>query len=162
MKILSYGLDQRMEPRLAFFLRGHVVDVMRASLWMKEDRGAQDFLNLASSMRLALEDWGRSYRLLKELEEAFLSVELEGLSVYKRPISLPETEVVFFAPIPDPPSLRHFNAFGENPISHFAFGNTQTLLGHRQALTVNGLAPQGEVAAIIARDKQNGPASIAG
>lgn len=162
MKLLSYGLDPRMEPRLAFYLRGHVIDVMRASLWMKEDRSAQDFLSLASSMRLALEDWNKSFSLLKQLEDSFQSLEFEGLSIYKRPVSLPESEVVFFAPIPDPPSLRFFNAFGEGPISNFDFGNTQTLVGHQQPLPVSGLSPQGEVAVIVARDKNNGPSTIAG
>lgn len=162
MKILSYGLDLRMEPRLAFYLRGHVIDVMRASLWMKEDRGAQDFLNLASSMKLALEDWNKSLSLLKQLEDSFQSLDFEGLSIFKRPVSMPESEVVFFAPVPDPPSLRFFNAFGEGSISTFHFGNTQTLVGHQQPLPVSGLAPQGEVAAIVARDKNNGPFAVAG
>lgn len=162
MKLLSYGLDRRMEPRLAFSLRGYAVDVMRASLWMKEDRNAQDFLNLASSLRLALEDWGRSFSLLKELEAAFESLAFESLSVFKRPVALPESDIIYFPPIPDPPSVRCFQAFAEQRAQQFEFGHTQTLHGHRDSLKHVGLTPQGEIAAIIAADKQGGAPQVAG
>lgn len=133
MKLLSYGLDHRMEPRLAFSLNGQVIDVMRASLWMKEHRQAIDYLSLPSSMSLALQDWGRSFSLLKQLKEAFESLDAGSLSIFDRPVALPENEVAFFAPIPDPPSLRFFQALTSPSASGFNFGNTQTLFGQGQA-----------------------------
>ena len=148
MKLLSYGLDQRMEPRLAFSLNGYAVDVMRASLWMKENRNAQDYLSLPSSMKLALLDWGSSLPLLKNLEQALQNADLTDLSIYSRPVALLETDIVCFAPIPDPPSLRYFSAFESS--GKFSFGNTQTLLGHNQPLAHTGLTARGELAAIIA------------
>ena len=162
MKLLSYGLDRRMEPRLAFSLRGFAVDVMRASLWMKEDRNAQDFLNLASSLRLALEDWGRSFSLLKELEDAFQSLAFENLSVYKRPVAMPESDIVYFPPLADPPAIRFFHAFSSQASSLFEFGQAQTLHGHRASLKHAGLTPQGEISAVIAADKEGGTPQIAG
>ena len=51
MKLLSYGLDRRMEPRLAFSLRGYAIDVMRASLWMKEDRLDEDSNELITFLK---------------------------------------------------------------------------------------------------------------
>ncbi len=148
MKLLSYGLDQRMEPRLAFSLNGYAVDVMRASLWMKENHQAQDYLSLASSMLLTLQHWNRSLSLLKNLEHAFKGLDLATLSIYGRPLAILETEIVFFAPIPDPPSMRYFSAFDSD--LDFSFGNTQTLLGHDQPLKYAGLAARGEIAIIVA------------
>lgn len=163
MKLLSYGLDHRMEPRLALSLKGYTIDVMRASLWMKENRNAQDYLNLASSMRLALLDWKRSLSLLKNLEEALQGIDdLSGLIVYDRPVALAESDIVFFAPVPDPPSLRYFHAFDNENHSGFSFGNTQTLLGNHQELTHPELTAQAEIAAIIARDKDGSNLQIAG
>jgi len=162
MKLLSYGLDPRMEPRLAFLLRDQAVDVMRASLWMKKDRGAQDFLNLASSMKLALESWDRSLSLLTNLHSAFNSLDFEKLSVHDRTLSLPISDIVMFAPVPDPPSLRYFNAFNEERPLEFTFGNTQTLLGHNTPLNHSGLKPQGEIAAIIATNGERGQTELAG
>ncbi|MCF7823934.1 MAG: fumarylacetoacetate hydrolase family protein [Candidatus Marinimicrobia bacterium] len=162
MKLLSYGLDYRMEPRLAFSLRGHAVDVMRASLWMKDERNAIDFLNLASSMKLALEDWERSFKLLKELEAAFLNLQFEELSIFGRPVSMLETDVVFFAPVPDPPSMRYFRSDDPENQGAFFFGNTQTLLGHQQTLTQTGLQAQGEMAAILGGKKGEKHVSVAG
>ena len=162
MKLLSYGLDYRMEPRLAFSLGGQAIDVMRASLWMKEDRNAQDFLNLASSMRLALEDWQRSFSLLSQLEDAFKNIDTTGLSIHARPLAQAEDDIIFFAPIPDPPSIRFFNAFVDDSPESFDFGQTQTLLGHGQELIPTGLSPRGEIATIIAANKMGENPEIAG
>ncbi|MEA3286122.1 MAG: fumarylacetoacetate hydrolase family protein [Candidatus Marinimicrobia bacterium] len=148
MKLLSYGLDQRMEPRLAFLLNGYAVDVMRASLWMKENHKAQDYLSLPSSMKLALLDWGHSLPLLQNLERALQGIALAELNIYGRPVALLETDVVFFAPVPDPPALRYFAAF--EPDAGFSFGNTQTLLGNNQPLSHAGLTAKGEIACVIA------------
>lgn len=151
-----------MEPRLAFSLRGQAVDVLRAALWMKEDRNARDYLNLASSMRLALEDWDRTQSLLTELINSFQSLEFEAIHIYKRPVSMPETDVVFFAPIMDPPSLRFFNAFTEKTPEQFTFGNTQTLFGHNQALSQPALTVLPEIGAIVGGPKNQDSRSIAG
>jgi 2-keto-4-pentenoate hydratase/2-oxohepta-3-ene-1,7-dioic acid hydratase in catechol pathway len=162
MKLLSYALDYRMEPRLAFSLGGQAIDVMRASLWMKEDRNAQEFLNLASTMKLTLENWPRCFALLVQLEETFRNIETSGLITHGRSVALPEDEIVFFPPIPDPPSIRFFNAFTDDSPEYFDFGQTQTLLGHLQELSVSGLSPRGEIAAIIAATKYSENQEIAG
>jgi len=162
MKLLSYGLEHRMEPRLAFLLNGQAVDVMRASLWMKEERGAIDFLNLPSSMKLALENWEKSFSLLKALETAALSLDFESLNIFGRPLSMPLADIAFFAPIPDPPSLRYFQASQPDGLASFTFGNTQTLLGHNQILSHAGLSPKAELAAIIAAKKEDEHCSVAG
>ena len=162
MKLLSYGLEYRMEPRLAFSLGGQAIDVMRASLWMKEDRNAQDYLNLASSMKLVLENWPRSFSLLSQLEDAFKNIDTTGLSIHARPVALAEDDIVFFAPIPDPPSIRFFNAFVDESAQSFDFGQTQTLLGHGQELMPTGLSPRGEIAAIVAANASGEKPEIAG
>ncbi|MCF7825730.1 MAG: fumarylacetoacetate hydrolase family protein [Candidatus Marinimicrobia bacterium] len=162
MKLLSYGLDIRMEPRLAFSLRGQAIDVMRASLWMKEDRHAQEFLSLASTMKLLLMDWQRSFALLRQLEDAFQNIDPSGLKTHHRPVALPEDDIVFFAPMPDSPSIRFFNAFSDSSPEHFDFGQTQTLLGHGHELPSTSLAPRGEIAAIIAGNKTTRDPVIAG
>jgi len=147
MKLLSYGLDHHMEPRLAFSLNGYAIDVMRASLWMKENYKAQDYLNLPSSMSLLLQNWEQSFPLLENLVQAFHSLEYSKLSIYDRPVSLPETDIVFFAPVPNPPSLRYFSAFSET--RGFRFGNTQTLLGNNQPVAHSSLTLQGEMCAVM-------------
>mgnify|MGYP002725583697 CR=1 FL=1 len=162
MKLLSYGLDHRMEPRLAFSLNGYAVDVMRASLWMKEDRNVTDYLNLASTMTMILKDWDVSLSLLKRLEEALLSIQPESQSIYDRPLAMPLDDIVYFAPVPDPPSIRYFDAFTDNTKRKFSFGNTQTLKGHRQGLIHPGLSCQPEIAAIVAGNKSDPELKIGG
>ena len=162
MKLLSYALDYRMEPRLAFSLAGQAIDVMRASLWMKEDRNAHDFLNLASTMKLTLENWQRCFSLLTQLEDAFRNIDTSGLKTHHRPVALAEDDIVFFSPIPDPPSIRFFNGYIDESPEYFDFGQTQTLLGHRQELSAAGLSPRGEIAAIIAATKHSENLEIAG
>ena len=162
MKLLSYGLEYRMEPRLAFSLGDYVIDVMRASLWMKEDRKAQQYLNLPSSMRLALQDWSQTFALLKQLEEAFESIEVQGLSIFNRSVAHLISDIAIFVPIPDPPSLRYFKTVGKDQMSGFNFGNTQTLFGHGQAQPYSGLTPQGELAAVLAGSKAGSELKIAG
>jgi hypothetical protein len=151
-----------MEPRLAFALGGYAVDVMRAALWMKEDRNAQEFLNLPSSMRLALEEWGRALGLLKELEESFRSLSFESLSVHKRPVAILEADIEYFAPVSDPPAIRYFDSFSEKKVTEFDFGQPQTLLGHKEAVRHAGLSPRGEIAAVVAVEKGGGSPTIAG
>ena len=148
MKLLSYGLDHHMEPRLAFSVRGYAVDVMRASLWMKENRNITDYLSLPSTMKLALQDWTKSFGLLKNLEEAIQRINFDSQNIYGRPLALPENDIAFFAPIPDPPCLRYF--FASESSATFLFGNTQTLLGHNQEITQTGLSMRGEMGAVIA------------
>lgn len=162
MKLLSYGLDYSMEPRLAFSLGGQAIDVMRASLWMKADRNAQDYLNLASSMKLVLEDWQRSFSLLSQLEEAFRNIDTAGLTIHGRPLALAEDDIVFSPPISDPSSIRFYNAFVDESPEYFDFGQTQTLLGHQQDLKPGGLSPRGEIAAVIAASKGSENPEIAG
>jgi len=162
MKLLSYGLDYHMEPRLAFSLRGQAIDVMRASLWMKSDRNAQEFLTLASSMKLVLEDWSRSFSLLSQLEEVFQSIDPVGLKTHNRLVAMPEDDIIFFSPIPDPPSIRFFNAFIDESAQQFDFGQTQTLKGHGQDIKLNGLSPRGEIAAILSATKLGEHPEIAG
>jgi len=162
MKLLSYGLDYRMEPRLAFSLGGQAIDVMRASLWMKEDRKAQNYLDLASSMKLILENWQRSFALLSHLEDSFKNIDTTGLSIHGRPVAQAEEDIVFFAPVPDPPSIRFFNAFMDESPQFFDFGQTQTLRGHNQVIETTGLFPRGEIAALISASKDGVSPEIAG
>ena len=162
MKLLSYALEPRMEPRLAFSLNGYAVDVMRAALWMKVERNSHDYLNLASSMRLALENWSLTTSLLHELLNAFQSLELSKLKVYDRLVAMAETEIAFFPPIPDPPTLRLFQSFQQDAGRAFFFGNTQTLLGHLQPLRFSGLAPSIEMAAIVGNSGEAQRPTIAG
>lgn len=162
MKLLSYGLDHRMEPRLAFSLNGFAVDVMRASLWMKSNRGAQDFLTLPSSMRLLLEDWTRNQHLLQELIKALKGQDLGSMTTHGRPVAMEESDIVFFPPVPDPPTLRHFQTFQPKASRQFHFGNAQTLYGHGQALAVQGLTPLPEIGMITARPDSAKRPEVAG
>lgn len=114
MKLLSYSLDRRVEPRLAFSYAGYAVDVMRAALWMKDNRKATQFLTLATSMRLALADWNTQFPLLQELQSAISTLELSGLRANDRPVALPEDEIVFFPPVTDPINVRDFYAFEQH------------------------------------------------
>jgi len=161
MKLLSYGLDHRMEPRLAFALRGYAVDIMRAALWMKEQRQAREFLTLPASLDLALRDWSSTQPLIAELIAGFQSLDLAKLRVYERSVALPEAEIAWFAPVPNPPSLRYFQGFQPGS-AEFSFGNTQTLLGHQQDLSHLDLTPQVELAALVAVKPDGSEPELAG
>gem|GEM_PF-356620 len=162
MKLLSYGLDHRMEPRLALSINGYAVDVMRASLWMKRERNAQDYLTLPSSMRLALEDWDHARPLLETLQKALQGLDLDAMKTNDRPVAMLESEIAFFSPVPDPPSLRLFQVFDPEAPQRFAFGNTQTLFGHGQPIPFGGLVPSPEMAAVISNPRGATQPEIAG
>jgi len=140
-----------MEPRLAFQLRGYAVDVMRAALWMKDNRDAAQFLVVATSMRLALAKWNEQSTLLQELQQAMSSLELDLIKAGDRPVALPESEIIYFPPVPDPLTIRDFYAFEEHvrkararrkldmipewyDIPVFYFTNPTALLGHQWEL----------------------------
>ena len=158
MKLISYGLDLSMEPRLGFLMQDRVVDVMRASLWLKENRNAQNFLTLPASMDRLLEDWNTALPLLRDMESALEGTQLEGLSIYDRPVSLPERDIEFFAPNPFPPALRLFQGFSGQ--SNFHFGNASTLWGSDQTIKP-GLCPSIELGFVVSRQLED-QASIAG
>ena len=171
MKLLSYALDRRLEPRLAIAWNGQVVDVMRASLWLNKDRGAKELLKLPSSMRLALAQWDEAFPLLKKLDDALQSVSVGELVINERPVAQDEGEIVFFPPVPDPPSVRDFYAFEQHvktargrrnlemvpewyEFPAFYFTNPNALLGHQWDLKIpaytSELDFELEIACIIA------------
>jgi len=184
MKLLSYALDRSLEPRLGMVLDGRIVDVMRASLWMKQENDAVEFLQLPSTMDLLLSDWTRSYPLLQKLREGLASVDLNTTFVNERPIVHSESEIVFFPPVPQPPSIRFFETFETqvyykwslvrkeppphwNALPHFHYGNPTALLGHRWEIAYNPeigkLAFGLGIAAILAANgKQAAGYTIAG
>lgn len=151
MKILSYALDHKMEPRLAFLCQGQAVDVMRAAFWLKDHHKKTEFIDLPSNMRNLLEDWSSNFPLLRELGQAFSTINLYGLTINNRPIAHALDDVVIFPPIPDPRSFRDFYAFEQHvktARSHrglamvpewyqfpvFYFSNQNALLGHNWPL----------------------------
>ncbi len=127
MKLVSYALDRRMEPRLAWLQGDLVVDSMRAALWLNQDRQVREFLQLPTTLKRALADWPANLAMLQRMRDLLQNVSLPGLQANERPIAQVRDDVVLFPPVPNPPSFRDFYAFEQHVRSARARRNLEMI-----------------------------------
>ncbi len=147
MKLLSYSKNQNDAPRVGFLQNNRVIDVVRAAMWIKDDKNQSDFLKIPTTMRGILRTWTTEFNRLRELSDTISGVGVETLNAGNNPVSMEERSVHFHSPVPDPPSFRDFYAFEQhvkaarklrglemNPLWYdipiFYFSNHIVLYGH--------------------------------
>lgn len=158
------------------------MDVIRAAIWVKQQSGNADFLDLPTTMKRALANWHANHKKLRELSAALPDYDLDTYQANDHPIATAEARVIFHPPVPDPATIRDFYAFEQHvkaarqlrglamdpewyELPVFYFSNPNALLGHRAPL----IYPAGtreldfelEIAAIIGLEGRDIPAGDA-
>ena len=114
MKFATYTLEGSIQPRFGFKKDKYIVDVLHAAIWANESKGNSSFLEIPSTLKMALDNWGTNFVKLKELDDCLPDINIQSHSVGGKPIAFLMNEVQLLAPVPDPQSFRDFYAFEEH------------------------------------------------
>jgi len=114
MKFATYTLEGSIQPRFGFKKDKYIVDVLHAAIWANESKGNSSFLEIPSTLKMALDNWGTNFVKLKELNDCLPDINIQSHSVGGKPIAFLMNEVQLLAPVPDPQSFRDFYAFEEH------------------------------------------------
>ena len=114
MKFATYTLKGSIQPRFGFKKDKYIVDVLHAAIWANESKGNSSFLEIPSTLKMALDNWGTNFIKLKELDDCLPDINIQSHSVGGKPIAFLMNEVQLLAPVPDPQSFRDFYAFEEH------------------------------------------------
>ena len=114
MKFATYTLEGSNQPRFGFKKDKYIVDVLHAAIWANESKGNSSFLEIPSTLKMALDNWGTNFVKLKELDDCLPDINIQSHSVGGKPIAFLMNKVQLLAPVPDPQSFRDFYAFEEH------------------------------------------------
>ena len=114
MKFATYTLEGSIQPRFGFKKDKYIVDVLHAAIWANESKGNSSFLEIPSTLKMALDNWGTNFVKLKELNDCLPDINIQSHSVGGKPIAFLMNEVQLLAPVPDPQSFRDFYAFEQH------------------------------------------------
>ena len=151
MKFVTYNLYEGAQPRFGFKKNEYIIDIVRASIWIKKDQEDASFLEIPSELKLALENWNFNFKKLKELYKAIPDDDLDSLFANGKPLAALEKDVNLFPPVINPQSFRDFYAFEQHvraarklrglemhpdwfKIPIFYFSNPSALYGHKQEI----------------------------
>ena len=151
MKFATYNLYEGSQPRFGFKKNDYIIDIVRASIWIKKDQEDASFLEIPSELKLALENWNFNFKKLKELYKATPDDDLDSLFANGKPIAALEKNVNLLPPVVNPQSFRDFYAFEQHvraarklrglemhpdwfKIPIFYFSNPSALYGHKQEI----------------------------
>ena len=114
MKFATYTLEGSNQPRFGFKKDKYIVDVLHAAIWANESKGNSSFLEIPSTLKMALDNWGTNFVKLKELDDCLPDINIQSHSVGGKPIAFLMNEVQLLAPVPDPQTFRDFYAFEQH------------------------------------------------
>ena len=114
MKFVTYTLEGSNQPRFGFKKSKYIVDVLHAAIWANESKGNSSFLEIPSTLKMALDNWGTNFIKLKELDDCLPDINIQSHSVGGKPIAFLMNEVQLLAPVPDPQTFRDFYAFEQH------------------------------------------------
>ena len=114
MKFATYTLKGSIQPRFGFKKDKYIVDVLHAAIWANESKGNSSFLEIPSTLKMALDNWETNFVKLKELDDCLPDINIQSHSVGGKPIAFLMNEVQLLAPVPDPQSFRDFYAFEQH------------------------------------------------
>ena len=114
MKFATYTLEGSIQPRFGFKKDKYIVDVLHAAIWANESKGNSSFLEIPSTLKMALDNWGTNFVKLKELDDCLPDINIQSHSVGEKPIAFLMNEVQLLAPVPDPQTFRDFYAFEQH------------------------------------------------
>jgi len=176
MKFATYNLYEGAQPRFGFKKDNYIIDVVRASIWVKKNKNDPSFIEIPSELKLALSNWKNNFNKLKKLNNAIPPEIPQAFLKKSKPIASKEKDVNILPPIINPQSFRDFYAFEQHvrsarklrglemhpdwfKIPIFYFSNPSALYGHNQNIPypsgTNELDFELEFAIIIAKGGSN-------
>ena len=182
MKFATFTLEGSIQPRFGFKKDKYIVDVLHAAIWANESKGNSSFLEIPSTLKMALDNWGTNFIKLKELDDCLPDINIQSHSVGEKPIAFLMNEVQLLAPVPDPQTFRDFYAFEQHVraarklrglemhpdwfrIPIFYFSNPAAIYGHGSEIPyprkTNELDFELEFAVIIAGTESDIPSKDA-
>jgi fumarylacetoacetate (FAA) hydrolase len=173
MKLLSFSAKGEHQIRLGFLLQNQVLDVLKMAKWMELNKRVSTYNQIPGSVRGLLENWQKTFPLLKNLAENLKNQEVEQIFVHNESIAYRPEEITYYPPLLNPPSFRDFYAFEQHvktcrslrnlemisewyefPV--FYFSNPNAFLGHKMPLKVppytEELDYELEIACIIGKE----------
>ncbi len=147
MKFVTYLNSRNKSQRFGFMMDGYVVDVLRAAIFMNEEKHEPDYLQIPSSLHSCLEDWEPNLIKLQRLQNELEVEPIANLMANGQHVSLQESDVQLLPPITNPSTFRDFYAFEQHVkaarklrglemhpdwfrIPIFYFSNPNALYGH--------------------------------
>lgn len=147
MKFVTYLVRGNDSHRFGFVMDGFVVDVLRAAIFMNEEKHESEYLEIPSSLHTCLEDWEPNLTKLEKLQDALENEPIADSMANNQHVAQPETSVQLLPPITNPSTFRDFYAFEQHvkaarklrgldihpdwfKIPIFYFSNPNALYGH--------------------------------
>jgi fumarylacetoacetate (FAA) hydrolase len=93
---------------------GHVVDVLRASIFMNEENHESEFLEIPSALHACLEEWEPNLVKLQRLQDQLANEHIADLIANNQHVAQPEADVQLLPPITNPSTFRDFYAFEQH------------------------------------------------
>jgi len=108
-------------------LQNQVLDVLKAAKWMELNERESIYLQIPGSMRSLLENWQKTFPLLKNLAESLQKHEVEQMSIHNESITYRTEEITYYPPVLNPPSFRDFYAFEQHVKTSRSFRNLEMI-----------------------------------
>lgn len=114
MKFVTYIEKGHESQRFGFVKDAIIVDVLRASIYMKESSGSLEFLSIPSSLKGCLENWNTMLPALQKLDRSLPNSGLTDLVAGEHLIAKKISNVHLLPPVPDPATFRDFYVFEQH------------------------------------------------
>tara|TARA_B110000438_G_scaffold275983_1_gene297383 strand:+ start:822 stop:1808 length:987 start_codon:yes stop_codon:yes gene_type:complete len=151
MKFVTYNFYEGSQPRFGFKKNEYIIDIVRASIWVKKEKDDSSFLEIPSELKLALTNWEPNINKLRDLNKTVPDIDLDSYFANGKPIATLEENVNLLSPVINPQSFRDFYAFEQHvraarklrglemhpdwfKIPIFYFSNPSALYGHKQKI----------------------------
>ena len=114
MKFVTYVENVNDAQCFGFVMDGHVVDVLRASIFMNEQNHESEFLEIPSALHACLEEWEPNLVKLQRLQDQLANEHIADLIANNQHVAQPEADVQLLPPITNPSTFRDFYAFEQH------------------------------------------------
>ena len=114
MKLATFTTKGNENPRYGFKKEKYIIDILYLSKFLQEKNNDDRFLNLPLSLKEALKNWNRNFKIFKNLYNTSLDEYVNVKTKDGYQIAQLESNINFLAPVPNPPSFRDFYAFEQH------------------------------------------------
>ncbi len=151
MKFVTYTEERNDSQRFGFVVNGMVVDILRAAIFMNEEKNESDYLEIPTSLHDSLKDWEPNLVKLQRLQDSLENEPIADLLANNHLVAQNESEIKLLPPVTHPSTFRDFYAFEQHvraarklrgldmhpdwfrlPI--FYFSNPNALYGHNDEI----------------------------
>lgn len=114
MKFVTYIENRNDSQRFGFVVDGMVVDVLRAAIFMNEEKHKSEYLEIPSSLHDCLKDWEPNFVKLQRLQDSLENESILDLTANDQSIAQNESDLQLLPPVTNPSTFRDFYAFEQH------------------------------------------------